>query len=148
MLRELHPWFGTSLTRISVEFGQCYIGTIKERPRQRRRHGAPGKPPATIPSSEWRRSKGTWQKPGGLGGESNNERRTTRPSRNERASLCISWLQSGGGGGGYAIFMLGRSSMSIWYSSYLTLASLQYVDGVCRVFNDQADIACTKREAP
>ena len=30
----------------------------------------------------------------------------------------------------------------------LTLAPLQSRDGACRVFTDQANIACTKREAP
>ena len=46
-------------------------------------------------------------------------------------------------GGGVLDLMHGRSHMSID-----PLASLQYWDGARRVFTEQADVACTKREAP
>ena len=50
----------------------------------------------------------------------------------------------GVGGGGNSKFMHGRG----YDHSYYTVASLPCRDGARRVFTDQADIACTKREAP
>ena len=51
------------------------------------------------------------------------------------------------GVGVYSMFMHGHSGMP--YDIVVqTLAFLQSRDGACRAFTDQADIACTKREAP
>ena len=50
-----------------------------------------------------------------------------------------------GGGGGCTRY----SCMAVSYDhSGMTLASLQCREGACRAFTNQADIACTKREAP
>ena len=55
----------------------------------------------------------------------------------------------GGRGGGRTRYInaCGRSRMTIVVCG-VTLASLQCRDGACRVLTDEADIACTKREAP
>ena len=59
------------------------------------------------------------------------------------------WGGEGGEGGGvYSIeemYPISCMAVVVWPQ---TLASLQCRDGACRVFADQADIACTKREAP